>query len=264
MRILVHGATGRMGQAVIRLASHNPHIILAAATTRASHPLQGVDAGEQAGVGLSGVHVAADAAPDDDIDVVIDFTNADGFAAAIKLAGRLQAALVSGTTGLNDEHFALLNGLASRQPVLWAPNMSVAMTVLQDLVTQAAQTLKEADVEITELHHRFKKDAPSGSALALARLVAKARGQGVDQVVNRARVDHQGPRKNGEIGMATLRGGDAVGDHEVAFHLEGEVLKLSHHAHNRDIYAKGALRAAHWLLNQPAGRYTLTQVLHSE
>jgi len=261
MRILVHGATGRMGRSVIVQAAHDPHIVLAAAVTRGGHPLLGLDAGEQAGCGQAGVALSDRDAAAEDIDAIIDFSTAAAFGDALALASDLQAALVSGTTGLQAEQLAALDDLSQQLPVLWAPNMSVAMSVMQQLVATAAAALPQADVEIVESHHRGKIDAPSGSAWGLAGAIAKARGQSVREVAQPQRTSQQQARKAGEIGMAALRGGTVAGVHRVFFELDGETLELAHQAQDRDIFARGALRAAHWLIAQPAGRYQLHQVV---
>lgn len=269
MRILVHGATGRMGRAVIALAAQDPHIVLAAAVTRDKHPLLGVDAGEQAGVGTSGIslisrtdlhekHVA------EDIDVVIDFSNAQAFDTALEIAGQLDACLVSGTTGITEEQWLRLEALSHHQSALWAANMSPAIAVMGQIVKQAAHALPDADIEIVETHHRFKKDAPSGTALTLAKKAAKGRGQSVKQAMKLDRCSDQHARRKGEIGMSVVRGGDVAGTHQVGFYLDGEYLELCHRATDRSIFARGALRAAHWLLKQPPALYRMSQVLKGE
>lgn len=261
MRILIHGATGRMGRAVIRMAAHDPHIVLAAAVTRDAHPLLGVDAGEQAGVGLVGLAIGSASDHYEDIDVVVDFTCAAGFDQALVLAQRLKAVLISGSTGLSEEQHANLLAYAHHRPVLWSANMSPAIALLEQLVERAAAALPDADIEVVETHHRNKKDAPSGTAWALAQHAAKGRKGTLSKLAQRQRAVQPGPRQAGEIGMAVVRGGDVVGEHRVGFYLDGEMLEFNHRATDRDIFARGALRAAHWLLQQPAGLYRMAQVL---
>lgn len=261
MRILIHGATGRMGRAVIRMAAHDPHIVLAAAVSRDGHPLLGVDAGEQAGVGLLGLAIGSAQDHYEDIDVVVDFTNATGFDQGLALAHSLKAAFVSGSTGLSEEQHANLRAYARHRPSLWAANMSPAVALLQQLVERAAAALPEADIEIVETHHRNKVDAPSGTAWALAGSAAKGRGQKLSEHAQCQRAAQAGPRQSGEIGMAVVRGGDVVGEHRVGFYLDGELLELSHRASDRDIFARGALRAARWVLQQAPGLYRMSQVV---
>ncbi|MCG8466547.1 MAG: 4-hydroxy-tetrahydrodipicolinate reductase [Xanthomonadales bacterium] len=264
MRILVHGATGRMGRAVITMAAHDPHIVLAAAVTRAKHAMCGLDAGEQAGIGAAGVLISDANAEIEDIDVVVDFTNDSGVVDAIALADKLNAALVSGSTGIGDEQREQLRAYSCRKPVLWSANMSPAIALLERLVRESAQALPDADIEIHECHHRYKKDAPSGTALSLAKQAAKGRGEPLEMLKNCRRATRPGPRESGEIGMSVSRGGSVAGEHRVGFYLDGEYLALSHHATERDIFARGALRAAHWLLKQPAGLYRMEHVLQGE
>jgi 4-hydroxy-tetrahydrodipicolinate reductase len=191
-------------------------------------------------------------------DVVIDFSLPVGLAELARLAARQNVALVSGTTGVKDT--SMLDDAASRIPVLWAPNMSIGIQVLSHIVAEAVRRLGPGfDVEITEVHHRAKVDAPSGTAVRLAEAVREVRAlrsvTGRDGIV--------GARSNDELGIFALRGGDVIGDHTVHLLGAGERIELTHRATNRDLFAHGALRAARWLSGQKPGRYSLANVLEA-
>jgi 4-hydroxy-tetrahydrodipicolinate reductase len=195
-------------------------------------------------------------------DAVIDFTLPEALRAHLDACIALKRALVIGTTGLKDEHQGWIDAAAQHIPVLWAPNMSIGVTLLQQLVEQAAQALGPAyDVEVLEMHHRHKVDAPSGTALALGE--AAARGLGRDLAANAVfgREGAEGPRKTSTIGFATLRGGDVIGEHTVFLAGSGERIELGHRATTRDTFAYGAIRAAQWLQDQPIGRYDMQDML---
>ncbi|HSV29277.1 MAG TPA: 4-hydroxy-tetrahydrodipicolinate reductase, partial [Candidatus Omnitrophota bacterium] len=195
-------------------------------------------------------------------DAVIDFTAP---AATVTHAGMAAAAgkvLVVGTTGLSKDDEAKLQQAADRVPVVYAPNFSVGVNLLMALTERAASILgDDYDIEIVEMHHRHKVDAPSGTALGLGRAAAAGRGVPLDSVWCKARDGHTGARPKGEIGFATLRGGDVVGDHTVMFAAEGERVELTHKASSRAVFAKGAVRAALWAKGKPAGLYTMRDVL---
>ncbi len=259
MRLAVVGASGRMGQAVIRLVRAEDsatEIVCAIGTTDV-----GRDAGEVAGIGAIGTRVADTllALADVRADVVVDFSAPATTVALAELVATAGSALVSGTTGLDDDGRMALEASASRVPVLWEPNMSAGMHVLLRLVAQAVAALPEWDIEIVETHHRAKIDAPSGTALRLAEAAKSARSTAAHVVHGRA--GRPGPRESSEIGMHAVRGGDVVGDHVVSLMTQGERIELAHRATTRDVFAHGALRAARWIAGRPAGRYTLRDVL---
>ena len=261
-KLVVTGATGRMGQTLCKLIQAEPGFTLVGATVRAHSPALGQTAAAALGMPdeafqlQSNLHSCAAA------DAVIDFTLPEALPEHVAACVALGLPLVVGTTGLQAEHEALLNAAAERIPVLWAPNMSMGVALLQQLVEQAARALGAGyDVEVLEMHHRHKVDAPSGTALALG--AAAARGLGRDLQANAVygREGAEGPRDANTIGFATLRGGDVIGEHTVFLAGAGERLELGHRASTRDTFAHGALRAAQWLQTQPNGRYDMRHVL---
>lgn len=195
-------------------------------------------------------------------DVLIDFSLPAGFSARLAECVKRGTPIVSGTTGLDDAQRAELADAGKDIPVLWAPNFSLGVNLLFALAKQAASSLPEGyDIEIVEMHHRRKVDAPSGTALGLLRAVCEGNGRDAAKVVRHGREGHTGERSAQEIGMHTLRGGDVVGDHTVIFAADGERVELTHKASSRDTFAQGALRAAEWLIGKPPGEYSMKQVL---
>jgi 4-hydroxy-tetrahydrodipicolinate reductase len=249
-----------MGQAIVRLAheKHEDQIVGAIAPPDAIE--QGRDIGEVSGVGHLGVAVTHDHAVGLlGADVVIDFSHAAAVPALARAIKRARVALVSGTTGIGAADRAALDDLAETVPVLWSANMSPGVEVVAELARLAAAALgDEYDVEIVETHHRHKVDAPSGTALRLAEAVREARA---DLVAKHGREGRPGPRANNEIGLMALRGGDVIGDHTVHLLGLGERIEITHRATQRDVFARGALRAAHWLFGKKPGRYTLRDLL---
>jgi 4-hydroxy-tetrahydrodipicolinate reductase len=259
MRLAIHGVTGRMGQAVTRIAASEGISIVGAIASSGSAGL-GRDAGEIAGAGAVGTLVTADAGSGLlGADVVIDFSQPAALPHLLKLAMHKKIAVVSGTTRLDATGERLLDEAAKIVPVLWAANTSLGVQVLAELVTLAVQKLGLGfDVEIVETHHRAKIDAPSGTAERLRLAVEEARGE-LHRVAGRE--GNVGPRKADEIGVLALRGGDVIGDHTIHLLGHGERLELTHRATNRDLFARGALRAARFLHGKPAGRYTMADLL---
>jgi 4-hydroxy-tetrahydrodipicolinate reductase len=262
-KLIVCGAAGRMGKTLVQLISQDVSTILAGAVEAAGHPALGKDAGDVAGVGRLGVVIGADfaavAMPD---AVALDFTNAAAALDHLRTAVERRSPIVIGSTGFTSLQQAELDRLAPQTRCVLAPNLSVGIAVLQRLVHEAATALAgEFDPEIVELHHRMKVDAPSGTALALARTVAEVTGRTLasDAVYGREGVPGQRPPR--EIGVLALRGGDVVGDHTVIFAGLGERLELTHRAQSRECLARGAIRAALWLAGQPPGRYGMNDVL---
>jgi 4-hydroxy-tetrahydrodipicolinate reductase len=257
MRVAIVGASGRMGRAVARLAvADGAELVCAVAASDV-----GRDVGELAGIGPNGVCVVdgLGAIEHARADVVIDFSAPHATLALAPIAAAAGSAIVSGTTGLPDDVRLALGKAASRVPVLWEPNMSVGVHVLSQLVAQAVAALRDWDVEIVEIHHNAKVDAPSGTALRLAEAARSARS-GEARLVH-GRPGKPGPRGAGEIGMHALRGGDTVGDHALYLMGGGERLELVHRATSRDIFAYGAVRAARWIAGKPPGAYSLRDVL---
>jgi 4-hydroxy-tetrahydrodipicolinate reductase len=259
-KIGVLGAGGRMGRAIIAAMHGDPALELAGAVERAGHDSigQGLGPGFPPTLTIGSNLVPLALAS----DVLVDFTSPEALAATLDAACEGEAAVVVGTTGLTAAHHALIDRAASTIPVLQAANTSLGVTLLAHLVEQAAKALgPDWDIEIVELHHRDKRDAPSGTALALGEAAARGRAVPLEPMAVRGRDGIADPRARGEIGFAALRGGSAAGDHDVLFAGEGERLILAHHAENRAIFARGALKAAAWLAGRPAGRYTMDDVL---
>ncbi len=256
------GAGGRMGQAIVRCARKNPDAVIAAAIERHGHPAIGRDVGELAGIDPVGVTIGDQAAQLAPADVVVDFTFHSAVPDNARAAGKAGKAFVLGTTGLTEDEADAVRDVAATVPVVWAPNMSVGVNILLALVRDAAARLDDAyDIEIIEAHHRHKQDAPSGTALGLAREAAAGRGVDLDAVADYGRHGMTGEREAGRIGIHAVRGGDIVGDHTVIFAGEGERLELTHRAASRDVLAAGAVRAAVWVSGKPAGLYTMQDVL---
>ena len=260
MRVALHGATGRMGLAIARLAHEAGDIQIVGAVAAPDDPRQGKDIGELAGIGTVGVVVTPDlSAGLLGAEVVIDFSIAPALPMVCALAARHKVALVSGTTNLGSEELGALARAAEQVPVLWAANMSLGIQVLAELVSEALRRLGPSfDAEIVELHHKKKVDAPSGTARRLADAVRAARGE-VEEL--HGRDGHTGERRPRELGVFGVRGGDVVGDHTVYLLGPGERLELTHRASSRDVFAHGALRAARFLLGRGPGRYSIADVL---
>jgi 4-hydroxy-tetrahydrodipicolinate reductase len=264
MGLVVVGAAGRMGQTLIRTIHEAPNARLVGAIERAGSPMLGRDAGEIAGVGTLGVPIGDDPLPVfAKADGVLDFSIP---AATVEFAGyAAQARIVHviGTTGCSVEDDARIAAAARHATIIKSGNMSLGVNLLAVLVEQAAKALgpEDFDIEILEMHHKHKVDAPSGTALLLGEAAAK--GRGVDLAGNDVRVrdGHTGPRRAGSIGFATLRGGSVVGEHSVFLSGLGERVTLSHHAEDRSIFARGAVKAALWARNRKPGLYSMRDVL---
>jgi 4-hydroxy-tetrahydrodipicolinate reductase len=256
----INGACGRMGQRLVALAREDKDLALGAALETARHPQLDRDAGEVAGIGPVGVPVRADLPPEQRLDAVIDFSQPDGTMNILPVCVQRRLPLVVATTGHTPEQRREIEAAAHEIALLMAPNMSLAVNVLMNLARQTAEALKGKgfDVEILERHHRFKKDSPSGTALHFARLIQEAMGQ---KHLRHGREGLVGERPADEIGVHAIRVGDNVGEHTIVFSTLGETLELTHRAHTRDCYARGALQAAKFLAGKPAGRYTMNDVL---
>ncbi len=264
-KIGVAGCTGRVGSLICReiITQHgNLPVSLAGGTIKEGLPGEGVDIGEYLNMGKCGAEISCD--PNElfsKADVVIDFTAPEAARKHAWLAAKSHTAYVIGTTGLDKNDEKELRDASKEAPIVYAPNMSVGVNMLLALVEQAAASLgDEWDIEIFEAHHRNKVDAPSGTALALGKSAAKSRDTG-DEAFEFARNGHTGERERGKIGFSVARGGDVVGEHTVSFFGEGERIELSHRAHNRTLFAKGAIRAAIWAAGQDNGLYSMRDVL---
>lgn len=260
--LIVAGAAGRMGRLIISLIAADKTHRLAGALEARGIPAVGRDAGEVAGVGTLGVAIATDyaalARPD---TVTLDFTNAAAALEHLETAANNGAAIVVGSTGFTPEMEARAREIAPRTRTVIAPNMSVGVNVLMKIVAEVAAILPDFDAEVLEIHHRTKIDAPSGTAVALGRLIAQARGQDFAGNAIYGREGITGVRPAGKIAVMALRAGDAVGDHTVVFGGQGERLELVHRAQSRESLARGALRAAAWLEKRPPGLYSMRDVL---
>ena len=256
----INGACGRMGQRLVQLAYEDHALTLAAALEAPGHPQQGRDVGEVAGLGPVGVKVGPAVPLEQRLDAVIDFSLPEGTMAVLPLCVERRIPLVVATTGHTPEQRRQIEEAAHETALLMAPNMSLAVNVLMKLVRQAAEALrgKGFDVEILERHHRYKKDSPSGTALHFARLIQEAMGQ---TQLRHGREGLVGERPGHEIGVHAVRVGDNVGEHTILFSTLGETLELTHRAHARDCYVRGALQAAKFLAGRPPGRYTMSDVL---
>ena len=259
----VVGCGGRMGRMLVGEIAATEGCSVAGGCVRSGSGHVNHDLGELAGIGRIGIPVGDSVEKlIRDSEVVIDFTAPEATAANAILAARLGKPVVIGTTGLSPDQSEVIRQAARDIPIVWAPNMSLGINLLLDLVEEVARRLgTDWDVEIMEMHHRGKVDAPSGTALALGRAVAAGRGVVFEQVEQRARDGITGPRRTGDIGFAALRGGDAIGDHHVIFAGASERLELTHRATSRAIYAKGAVRAACWVVGRAPGLYGLKEVL---
>ncbi|HUE96775.1 MAG TPA: 4-hydroxy-tetrahydrodipicolinate reductase [Longimicrobiaceae bacterium] len=256
-RIILSGATGRMGRTVAGLAAGDPSFAVVGGIDRDS-------ADRSPGDPLELVSPTGAASLLEGSDAVIDFSAPEFLTQLLEANGDALrgVALVVGTTGLGDDEERLLNGVAERSPVLTAANFSVGVNLLLSLVESAARALgPEYDIEIVETHHRRKEDAPSGTALALGESIARGRGQSLGPVRRDGRTGRPGARPEGEIGFHSLRGGDIIGDHQVHFIGEVERLELTHRASDRALFAAGALRAVRWLAGREPGRYSMRDVL---
>lgn len=264
MKLVVVGAAGRMGKTLIKLISETPGLVLHAAVERTGSAALGQDAGEVAGGAKLGVPVTDDPlAAFLHADGVIDFTTPASTVEFAALAAQARIVHVIGTTGCLPEHEDKIDAAARHARVVKSGNMSLGVNLLSVLIKQAARALDAAgwDIEVLEMHHKHKVDAPSGTALLLGEAAAEGRGISLADHSVRVRDGHTGPRQEGAIGFATLRGGSVIGEHSVLFASEGEMVTLSHSATDRSLFARGALKAATWARDKKPGRYTMLDVL---
>ncbi|MCA0301700.1 MAG: 4-hydroxy-tetrahydrodipicolinate reductase [Proteobacteria bacterium] len=263
MKIAVVGAAGRMGQMLVRRIAATEGVTLAGASESPNSNAIGRDAGEVAGLEALGVKISGDsAAAIAAANAVIDFTVPAATVAHAAIAAARGVAMVIGTTGLDPTQTQAIHAAAQKVPVMWAANMALGVNILLALVEKTASMLDPSyDIEVLEMHHRHKIDAPSGTALALGRAAADGRKVKLEEVWRKSRDGHTGARPAGEIGFATLRGGEEVGVHTVMFAAAGERLELSHRSFSRETYAAGAVRAAQWLEGRKPGLYGMKDVL---
>lgn len=262
MKLGIAGCTGRMGLALLKAAAETDGVSVAAGSIRPDKPVPDREFWLASGIREVVPVVKTVEALVSAVDVVIDYTAPATTLAIAEQAAASGKLLVSGTTGLTEEQFRQLHRYAERIPIVWASNTSVGVALLTTLVKEAAAKLDDAyDIEIVEMHHRNKVDAPSGTALGLGRAAAEGRGVVFDAVATLSREGYTGVRPRGEIGFATLRGGEVIGDHTVIFSGPGERIELTHKSSSRAIYAHGAIRAAHWLMGRQAGFYSMQDIL---
>jgi 4-hydroxy-tetrahydrodipicolinate reductase len=263
IELVVAGAAGRMGGRIVALARDAPDLRVVGAFERPGHPALGRDVGEVAGGGAIGVPIVAE--PGDLLRggrVLVEFTAPEPSVEHARLAAAVGAGAVVGTTGLEPRQVDEIRRLASRAAILLSPNMSVGVNLAFRVLAMMAKALgDDYDVEITEIHHRMKKDAPSGTAAKMAEVIAGALGRRIEEVGVYGRHGLVGERGRKEIGVHALRGGDVAGEHTVVFSTVGERLELTHRAHSRDTFAQGALRAVRFVAGAPPGLYSMHDVL---
>jgi 4-hydroxy-tetrahydrodipicolinate reductase len=263
MRLVVAGAAGRMGRVLVEIIRQTPGAHLSGALEEPGSIAIGQDAGLLAGCGQMGVEISGDALPAiAGADGLLDFTTPQSSVELAALAAQARIVHVIGTTGLNAADLRRIEAAARHAVIIRSGNMSLGINLIAALVERAARTLgPDFDIEIVEMHHRMKVDAPSGTALLLGEAAAKGRGISLEEHAVRVRDGHTGPRRAGDIGFASLRGGTVVGNHKVIFAGPGERIEIAHAAEDRSIFARGAVQAALWGRNQKPGLYSMADVL---
>jgi len=263
MKIAVSGAAGRMGKRILALAHEHPGVEITGALEAPGHSAQGSDAGDVAGIGSIGVPITDNVDRVlENCDVLVDFSSPAVSVRNVRGAAEAKKAIVVGTTGFSADQKKEMDEIGSRTRCLIAPNMSMGVNLLFSIAGRVARALgDEYDVEIVEAHHRMKKDAPSGTANKLAEVIASALDRDLAVCGVHGRSGLVGERTAKEIGVMALRGGDIVGEHTVMFVTNGERIELTHRAHSRDALARGAIRAAVWVISQADGVYDMQDVL---
>jgi 4-hydroxy-tetrahydrodipicolinate reductase len=263
IKIAVTGAAGRMGKTLIEAISLNPNAELTAAIERSQSPAIGADSGEFSGLGKNGVIIVGDINQViNDFDVLVDFTAPVATVANAKSCSLAGKKMIIGTTGCSEEDKAIIADAASQSAICMATNFSTGVNLCFKLAKEAAAILgDDYDVEIVEAHHRHKVDAPSGTALSLGEAVAEGHGDNFNDVAVLSREGQVGPRSDNEIGFATVRGGDVVGDHTVMYMADGERVEIGHKASSRMSFGRGAIRAAVWVAAQDKGLFDMQDVL---
>ncbi len=263
IKLTVCGATGRMGSRIIALSKEYDNLKLVGAVEASNNPKLGLDAGLVAGIGEIGVKITDDIKKViKDTDIVIHFTNPEATLSHLEIVKKNKKAMVIGTTGFNNEQLSQISKAAEKIPIVFSPNMSVGVNLLFKVLKDVARILgDDYDIEIVEAHHRMKKDAPSGTAIKMGKVIAEALGRNFDEVAVYARQGIIGERNKKEIGIQTVRAGDIVGEHTVIFGGLGERIEITHKASSRDTFARGAIKAAIWLYGKPAGLYDMGDVL---
>lgn len=263
VKIAVAGAAGRMGRMILGLAAKDKNFQIAGALESPNHPALGQEIGALMGVKPLGIALTSDLKEGlKNAEVLIDFTHPSATAAHLKAAAQSKVGYVIGTTGLPDETLAQLKTASTKIPIVQSPNMSVGVNLLFKLCELTAKALDESyDIEISETHHRMKKDSPSGTAMKLLEVLAKARKKDIKKDTVYGREGEVGARPKGEIGVLAMRGGDVVGDHTVFFFGDGERIELTHRASSREAFASGALKAGKFIAGRKSGLYNMLDVL---
>jgi 4-hydroxy-tetrahydrodipicolinate reductase len=263
MRVAIVGASGRMGLTLIQAVTQSPMLVLTVAIDRADSPVMGKDAGEIGGVGASGIKITDNlAAVTDQFDVLIDFTRPDVSMDYLEICQEAGKKMVIGTTGFSPAQKNRITEAGQTTAIMMAPNMSVGVNLSLKLLEMAAKVMGDyTDIEIVEAHHRHKVDAPSGTALRMGEVIAKALNRDLKDCAIYGREGITGERDRKTIGFSTIRAGDIVGEHTVMFADEGERIEITHKASSRMTFANGAVRAAIWLENKPNGLYDMQDVL---
>ncbi len=262
VRVIIVGASGRMGRMLVRAVTESPSTVLTGATERAGSEFLTRDAGELAGVETLGVRVVDDIETCAEADVIVDFTAPVATLSHARYAAENNVVMVIGTTGFTPEQMQQLKASLSNSSVVMAANYSVGVNLALNLIEKAAQVLgNDYDAEIYEAHHKHKVDAPSGTALAMGKSLAAGRGVNLDDVAVLSREGITGAREAGSIGFSVVRGGNIVGEHQAMFIADEERIEINHNASDRMVFARGAVRAAGWLSDQPNGWYDMQDVL---
>ncbi len=263
VNVCMVGAAGRMGRRIIALTTEKEGMSIKGAAEYSASPFMGNDAGEVAGCGKIDVEIVSDIfKAAESADVIIDFTGVEATLANLEIYEKLGKPVVIGSTGLGKEDANKLKELAKSIPVLFSPNMSVGVNLTFKVLEMVAKAVgNDWDIEIIEAHHRLKKDAPSGTAMRMGEVVANAIGRDIEKDGVFCRHGIVGERTDKEIGMQTIRAGDIVGEHTVMFCAEGERIEITHRAHTRDMFAKGAIEAAKWIYGKKKGFYNMFDVL---
>jgi len=263
IKTIIAGAGGRMGGRIVQLINETQDMTVVGAFEKADHPLVNKDLGESLGLGKMGLSIASDLKQVIDRgEVIIDFTFHTASMEHLRTAASCGKPIVIGSTGFTGEEMEEVKILCQSVPCVLAPSMSVGVNVLFKMVGDVARALGEGfDIEILEVHHKMKKDAPSGTAMKLAQILAQARSQDLEKVAVYERKGIIGERKPEEIGIQTFRAGDIIGEHTVLFGGMGERIEITHRAHSRDTFVRGALRAVRWIIDQKNGLYDMHDVL---
>jgi 4-hydroxy-tetrahydrodipicolinate reductase len=263
IKAIVTGAAGRMGSRIINVLSSSEGIALGGAAEKKGHALLGQDAGGPAGIAATNIRIVDDlAAALTAGDVLIDFTSPETSLHHIKACADMGKAIVIGSTGFSKDQLGQVAAFVTKIPCVLSPNMSIGVNLCFKILDEIARTIgEEYDMEIVEAHHRMKKDAPSGTAVKMAQVIAQAVNRNLEEVGVYARKGMIGERSKKEIGIQTLRAGDIVGEHTVMFAGKGERLEITHRAHSRDTFAAGAVRAAKWVVGKKPGLYDMQDVL---